>query len=492
MGKEYIALSKELAASLHISYFGYGFLEAWSICLIFFHGGDSPAHSSPGLSFAMTNASSMAIVLGTMLVALVSRRHELAAHRKLATCLAACVQSFATALVVFGGAQVKLVGYVLAGLMGSWLWVVWGDVLARFDTAGTESVAMGSATLQAIVSIGILSLPALPRAMAVLACAPASAVAYLFATSQVERDLSIVDAAVPERQFHAPIPFDHRFYLRMLAGIGVPIASIYYLVDRDVSLAPMADAGSTYVVGLLLFLAALYGFVRFGRGLVISSICRVLCMLLVLGLGLAGLGANRGIVSTFIFADMLLSQYLPLMYAARLYGQGFGTIIFSFAVVMFVNHFGGLVGSLTSAFVHDALGAPVGEVTIQAISAFSILLFFTVALLGENDAVGQPTDPSAVPFVSGMGGEAIERALDDRVAELSALHGLSARESEVLALLARGRSAPFIRDELVISLNTVTSHVKHIYVKLGVHSRQELLDLVEGPRDSAPQGLTSN
>ena len=38
----------------------------------------------------------------------------------------------------------------------------------------------------------------------------------------------------------------------------------------------------------------------------------------------------------------------------------------------------------------------------------------------------------------------------------------------------------FIEQELVLSYNTVKTHIKHIYQKLGVHSRQELLDLIEG------------
>lgn len=56
---------------------------------------------------------------------------------------------------------------------------------------------------------------------------------------------------------------------------------------------------------------------------------------------------------------------------------------------------------------------------------------------------------------------------------------LSAREEEVLGYLARGRSQPYIREELLLSKNTVATHVKHIYQKLNVHSRQELLDLVQ-------------
>lgn len=58
-------------------------------------------------------------------------------------------------------------------------------------------------------------------------------------------------------------------------------------------------------------------------------------------------------------------------------------------------------------------------------------------------------------------------------------YGLSAREAEVLSLLARGRDVPYIAEELVISKNTVRSHAKSIFAKTGVHSRQELIDLVE-------------
>ena len=70
-----------------------------------------------------------------------------------------------------------------------------------------------------------------------------------------------------------------------------------------------------------------------------------------------------------------------------------------------------------------------------------------------------------------------EENLDEKVMRVAAEGGLSVRETEVLGYLARGRSQPYIRDTLVLSKNTVASHVKHIYQKLDVHSRQELLDL---------------
>ncbi|MDO5042605.1 MAG: helix-turn-helix transcriptional regulator [Slackia sp.] len=55
--------------------------------------------------------------------------------------------------------------------------------------------------------------------------------------------------------------------------------------------------------------------------------------------------------------------------------------------------------------------------------------------------------------------------------------GLSARESEVFTLIANGRDVPYIERELVLAKSTVKTHIKHIYEKCGVSSRQDLLDL---------------
>lgn len=49
--------------------------------------------------------------------------------------------------------------------------------------------------------------------------------------------------------------------------------------------------------------------------------------------------------------------------------------------------------------------------------------------------------------------------------------GLTAREVEVLGLLARGSSNKAIAQALVVTPKTVSSHVEHIYAKLGVTSR---------------------
>jgi DNA-binding NarL/FixJ family response regulator len=50
---------------------------------------------------------------------------------------------------------------------------------------------------------------------------------------------------------------------------------------------------------------------------------------------------------------------------------------------------------------------------------------------------------------------------------------LSPRESEILRLLASGRSQREIATTLVISSKTVATHIQHVLSKLGVHSRAE-------------------
>ena len=57
--------------------------------------------------------------------------------------------------------------------------------------------------------------------------------------------------------------------------------------------------------------------------------------------------------------------------------------------------------------------------------------------------------------------------------------GLSARETEVFMLLAKGRGIEHIQNKLCISGHTVKTHVYNIYRKMGINSREELLDAVE-------------
>lgn len=89
-----------------------------------------------------------------------------------------------------------------------------------------------------------------------------------------------------------------------------------------------------------------------------------------------------------------------------------------------------------------------------------------VGLIGEEDG-GPGAGSTSTPDVA-----ARCEALADEGA-------LTPREREILGYLGRGHGIAFIADALVISESTVRTHVKAIYRKVGVSSREELLERVD-------------
>lgn len=60
---------------------------------------------------------------------------------------------------------------------------------------------------------------------------------------------------------------------------------------------------------------------------------------------------------------------------------------------------------------------------------------------------------------------------------------LTSRETEIMELIVRGYSVARIAEEHVVSENTVRTHYKHIYAKLGVHKKAELIAMVDALKD---------
>lgn len=69
--------------------------------------------------------------------------------------------------------------------------------------------------------------------------------------------------------------------------------------------------------------------------------------------------------------------------------------------------------------------------------------------------------------------------LEMKIDRLSDRSKLSPREREILHLWATGRKSSYIENALSISHNTAKTHIKHIYEKAGVSSKEELLNLLE-------------
>lgn len=88
-------------------------------------------------------------------------------------------------------------------------------------------------------------------------------------------------------------------------------------------------------------------------------------------------------------------------------------------------------------------------------------------------------------FVDGAEHENLHVMLSDTsmvCSHIACAYHLSTRQAEVLSLLARGRDVPYIASTLYLSPNTVRSYRKNLYAALGIHGKQELIDLVEAER----------
>ena len=101
-----------------------------------------------------------------------------------------------------------------------------------------------------------------------------------------------------------------------------------------------------------------------------------------------------------------------------------------------------------------------------------------------------PADPSSVPTpasqtpidrspVSQTSADNPDASTSEVYHALVEDYGLTRREAEVLPYLARGRSAKVIAEALFVSESTIRTHTRRIFEKTDLHSKQQLIDLIE-------------
>ncbi len=145
------------------------------------------------------------------------------------------------------------------------------------------------------------------------------------------------------------------------------------------------------------------------------------------------------------------------------------------------------------AFQTSILGSSTAAIFIVVVVIFEIIV--TLFVMAENRfPVDEKTDTEFFLFQAEqilknnpdatqedidravMKGKRVWKMRCDKVAEQ---YDLSSRQIEVFRLLSKGRNAEYITEALVISPHTTKAHIYSIYQKLGVHSRQELISLIE-------------
>lgn len=139
---------------------------------------------------------------------------------------------------------------------------------------------------------------------------------------------------------------------------------------------------------------------------------------------------------------------------------------------MFSIQFGQLVGSVASGYLLEFFSSDFDHALLSAVFIFLILL---IALF----ALGKGSPNTGWGFVRPIEEVDSSSEFEKTCTRIARQYRLSPREIEVFFLLAKGRNRAHIKEELVISDETVKSHIKNIYRKLDVHSQQLLIDMIE-------------
>lgn len=481
----------EFFKQLRPSYFGLMFIHIWIYCITH--------RSFDGHDVAIMPCLYIAQAAFLIIVLLVSLRHSLDndighfADMTAAACMAA-----AAVLVCLPASIVStpilITGLIAGGIGVTWAYIRWAQVYAKLDIRFAApliflTMAFGSA-IKALVDIASDDI-----ALPMLALAPVAAfVTQLFA-----------QRTIPDSPRPVPIynPRTVSSLWPLFTGVAVYSLAVGIIQSVMLESTPPSSAtsiwvhhGSEMLVGIAFFL----WFIPLKRGLNFSRSWRLVVLLM-----------TTALIFLPYIDESLLEYLLSLVRTA----QTFLIIILFLTLADIARHSTYRASTVFSAgwFAYSlpfALGTIFGyelQVTTSATIIAAAIVWITVLaamfLLDEN-TIGQSLifseltqqefdDESKAARVSEtqehMESPEHARSLTDdttaRCRILARKSGLTSRETEILELLAHGRSKGYIADAFIISENTVRSHVKHLYTKLDVHNRQELLNLVE----ETPLGL---
>ncbi|MDR1015312.1 MAG: helix-turn-helix transcriptional regulator [Coriobacteriales bacterium] len=206
---------------------------------------------------------------------------------------------------------------------------------------------------------------------------------------------------------------------------------------------------------------------------------------------------RKEIPYTVVFFCLLNLQLFVFVSVAKYAGRNNVDARFVLAVLFGLIGAGAFLGTLLG-FAGRALFPD--QVLTTAMPLLVTVLVSVVMALGRRSerfhALRAPVPRKAVYTDAALGGNGGRAQVKNwtqihdlvvcaQAAVVAERYSLSERECEILRFLISGYSRSSIRDELVISLNTVNTHVRRIYTKLDIHSHQELIGIV---REMQPKG----
>lgn len=417
------------------------------------------------------------------------------------TCLVVLATGMAAMLtgLVSGNPAPIALGSPLGGI-SAWFFVLAGVALAKSGLQASMVVIptafMACYCMKGLLAIAAPDLPDAAAAMTYLACVTGSYLLARPAASELFGNLRRVPAPTDLDITH-PVSF-----LPLSSFVFVTIAVFsaacgFALADAHI------EAGSASVAGIaacapmtFLFLIAAVLRRRLSADTLHSVsfllVCGALSSMPLVLLDAGGSivqGASSALMTAGSDCFTLLTYVLisavgarnplaalvtsSIAIAAEWLGIGCGALIVQFTQGIFAGRSSAVACAATIAsvaFVAYNTYVSKHHSFCAAIDAIRPISPAEAAALGSDDAT-----PGSLPAEEHSEADAFA----DCCAAVSQEFGLTNREADVLALLARGRTAPVIQEKLVLSHNTVKTHVRHIYAKTGVHSQQELIDIVE-------------
>lgn len=522
---------------------GWGFLLAWVFCVFYTNatgevGGE--ATGSPTFAESLFYAAFPLAASVITLVAIVIAEPRIGAptdHRPLV--IAAPVLTAASTPLMFttvadpvAHAALFAIGSIATGVGSALLWVMWGEYYAVVPREESEMLAPASAVSAALV---VLLVSAMDGWVAI-----AVATALPLLSGLCFRLVWTPEAHRVERALAKHGRTGHDATHRPLAGLGRTGFGIL-TVFAIVSIAGMGQTHwleGAPLQAILLFSTLMMAVVALmavsgPRRMSLFFLYRWMCPTLVIGFAAVILFGSGGGIATVAaslggrFTFCLIAQIYFANYAAA----GRATPAQASSLGWLFVHAGDLLGVVAWISLEPWVSSEPAAILWVSTLCIVALVVVTMMVMGETSAFLRVPERDAIEAVtSGKTGaivgtdseagtdavhtganarcsndtplypdgtdrrsevvatepapnpaneSAIEANLEARIAALAAEHRLTPRETEVFALLSQGRSIPYIRDELIISRETAATHAKHIYAKLGVHSRQELIDLVQ-------------
>lgn len=466
---------------LPLSFLGMGFLIAWLCC----------THLPGCFVFANLSPQGDVIVdysmrigdIGTFLVAVVAGRsfEPWGRHRRISAAVIglSALGTLITPPLVIGHAPWALVALtsVVVGCGGAVLFLLWASVYSRLGPSRCVLYGGGSCILAGCVALVIANLNYAASTVAIALLPLMGGALAAISLSRLPEPAQ-TDAVSKGPAVRYPIPWK-LVLLMALAGFASGFAGSL-LVQQDGIGAIHRIVATTLFGALLLTLFIVY------RG---SADIRVLARI-TLPLAIASLvliptaGQSLGTAVSFLvkLSYVSFALFVLLMLAQVVYRRGIpSTRVFASARA--ASELAMFLGILLRRGMRTA-GVLDSQTMLWLITLVGLVVVTGCVLLWHSEqTVSTNWGTAGVDPASGLRIVSEREHLLERCAAIAGQYRLTAREEEILSLLASGAAPSSIEQTLFLSHNTLKTHMRHIYAKLDVHTRSEAVALVKPPSE---------